>query len=159
MYLYNVSCPQCTTSGTANTWLPFLSVAPGKRALRVRDLQVVSSSVIFALIVRWTGAATSGGTSQSTLPALTIDGPTPNFAAIYSTSGGLTAGKGNGINACLVAVNIGQDSTKDVLDANGLSVEGYGLGSIDIYVMSPSASATFTPYLLVEESLDPKASQ
>jgi len=152
MYIFNVAPPQCTNSATANTWLPFLSVKAGSRDIRVRDLQLVASAPMFALIVRWTGSATSGGSSLASLPALTIDGATPALSAIYSTTGALTAGKGSGINACLIAVNIGQDSTKDVLDASGLFIQGNGLGSIDIYVMSPTASATFTPYLLIEEA-------
>lgn len=154
MYLFSVTPGQCTASGTANTWLPFLSIKAGVRAIRIRDLQLVSSAPIFALIVRWTAVATSGGSSLSTLPALTIDGATPAFSAIYSTSGGLTAGKGGAVHGVLVAVNIGQDSTKDVLDSSGLSIEPSGLGSIDIYVMSPTASASFTPYVIVEESVE-----
>ena len=151
MYLYRVNPGSCTASGTAFTWLPFLSVKPGNKPIRIRDLRIASSSEVWALVVKYTSANTSGG-SAVTANALSVDNPTAALAGIGSTSGGLTPGKGGPVQGYLLGIipNTASEIT-ELLNADALQIAANGLGSIDVYVASPTASATFTPTLVVEE--------
>jgi hypothetical protein len=160
MYTYVFRSAQSTVSATAGQFLPFFTIAPGVRPLRLRGIKFDATSgyesVIYALVIKRQSMATWIGSGSTITPSLlfTLDSPTPAFTALYSTTGGLNY------------VNEYMSSDKEVFlhasnpigltewtdgDITSLSMKASDQGSLDIYVASPAASAHFIMSVYVEE--------
>lgn len=151
-YTYIFRLTGGTTSSTAGQWLPFFSVKPGDRSIRISGLMFDPNVQLYALVVRRGSATTTGGGSVTPF-AFTLDTTTPAFSAIWSASGSLTATRGNSDKEVfrLIGGITGQPKWATG-DSVGLEMAAYTLGSLDVYVASPSASASFNIDVIVDET-------
>lgn len=149
MYNYIFRSLSNTTSSTVNRFLPFFSIKPGAKPIAIVDIAFDPNVQLYILAIR-RGCAFTTGTTTSPV-ALTLDAPTPLFAAVYSASGALTATNGYTDKEVYHATGgvTGQPEWRESM--SGLILPANYQGSLDVYVTSPTASSSFKMNVIVVE--------
>ena len=147
-----------TTSGTPNTEIDALFVAPGARTMYLTHIQMqgkganlTSLSGIIQRLKRWFTTAAAGGTAITPAPRA------QNAPAATSTAGqataGVTPGTGGPTPQLIVGCSASGPGSWDYLNNNDVApeVDGSATQSLDLFNSSGTASLVFETAVDIQE--------